>query len=708
MQRTFTKAQVEELVSFYRTYYQDEIAQLAQQYPRDKQSLWIDYRDVYQFNADVQENRNLADQLLREPEDLRPLFEEALAEVELPAEVDLSGATVRFYNLSQSRKIDELRDDDVDKLRSLNGQISKASAVRPVVKVAAWECQRCGNIMDIPIENEMQTPHECGACERQGPFELDYDQSEVKNHQLIRIKQPPEEATNSQQHGNEIDAHIEGDLVGEAEAGARADIPGVLRVDVDENDPTLDFYFEAWAVETNEDDYTDLNVDEYREELETLVQEDNPFIKLAESIAPGIVGEREVDIETPWEDTYDKYWWVRLGTGIANLFGSWRRENGDGTYHRGSSHTLYIGDPATGKSSIMNAIENISPRSSYESGKNASGPGLTAAAVKDDFGDSQWSLEAGALVKAHNGVACIDEIDKMQKDGLSRLHSALEKQRLEINKAGIDATLKCETSLLAAGNPEDSRFNKYDTDHSQIDIVSSLMDRFDLIFTFKDSPDKEKDTQIAESVIEERSESGLVARNELREENRETANPAVPTEKLQAWVALARQEYNPVIESPDVKERLREFYVDIRAENDNGDDEDGPVPATVRTLDALLRLSEASARMRLSQEVEMIDAEMAIALVKISLQDVGYDPETGRMDVDYASGRKSQSQRDRVTKLKGIVENLETGKTAADKQEVIKLAVEAGMDESKAEHEIEKLKQKGKLYEPQSQSLRTT
>jgi len=261
---------------------------------------------------------------------------------------------------------------------------------------------------------------------------------------------------------------------------------------------------------------------------------------------------------------------------------------------------------------------------------------------------------------------------------------------------------------LAAGNPEDSRFNKYDTDHSQIDIVSSLMDRFDLIFTFKDAPDKEKDTQIAESVIEERSESGLVARNELREENRETANPAVPTEKLQAWVALARQEYNPVIESRDVKERLREFYVDIRAENDNGDDEDGPVPATVRTLDALLRLSEASARMRLSQEVEMIDAEMAIALVKISLQDVGYDPETGRMDVDYASGRKSQSQRDRVTKLRGIVENLETGKTPADKQEVVKLAVEAGMDESKAEHEIEKLKQQGELYEPRAQSLRTT
>jgi replicative DNA helicase Mcm len=355
----------------------------------------------------------------------------------------------------------------------------------------------------------------------------------------------------------------------------------------------------------------------------------------------------------------------------------------------------------------MNAIEKISPRSAYESGKNASGPGLTAAAVKDDFGDSQWSLEAGALVKAHNGVACIDEIDKMQKDGLSRLHSALEKQRLEINKAGIDATLKCETSLLAAGNPTDSRFNKYDADHTQIDIVSSLMDRFDLIFTFKDKPDKEKDANIAESKINERIESGLVARKEMQPSERETANPEIETEKLKTWVALARQEYQPVIQDSDVRDRMKDYYVQIRAQNEDDGDEDAPVPATVRTLDGLLRLAEASARMRLSNEVEMIDAEMAITLVKISLQDVGYDPETGKMDVDFANGNMSQSQRDRITKLTGIVENLETD-TPADVEEVKSLAVEAGMKESKVEHEIEQLKQKGEIYEPETNGLRTT
>jgi len=695
-------SEIENVLEFYSNYYHEDIAELAQKYPNDAKSLWIDYQDLFKYDMDV------ADDLIVKPDRQRFLFSEALDEFEIPIDVDLTDAAIRFHNVPTEKKIDELRDDDVDELRTIKGQISKASAVRPVVKQAVFECLRCGTMTPGTVDDEITQPHECQGCERQGPFQFDYSQSEVRNHQLIRIKQPPEEATNSQQHGNQIDAHVEGDLVGYAEAGERAKIPGTLRTRTKDNQATLEFYFEAWAIDQDQEDYSNLDIDEHRDEIESLVAESNPFTKVAQSIAPGITGGEEIDIETPWGETYDKYWWVRLSTGIANLFGSWRRTNNDGTHHRGSSHTLFVGDPATGKSTIMNAVDNLSPRSSYESGKNASGPGLTAAAVKDDFGDSQWSLEAGALVKAHNGVACIDEIDKMQKDSLSRLHSALEKQRLEINKAGIDATLKCETSLLASGNPADSRFNKYDADHAQIDIVSSLMDRFDLVFTFKDVPDEDNDSNIADTKLNSRMESGLVAKNQLDPEERETGNAEVPEEKMKAWVAIARRECQPVLTNQDVHDRLREFYVKIRAQNkqSNGDD-DEPVPATVRTLDGLMRLSEASARMRLSEEVKMIDAEMAIAMVKISLQDVGYDPETGKMDADFAAGRGSFSQKQRLNKLQGIIDTLSTEETAADPQEVVKLAVESGIDEDKAEEDLEKLKNgKSPVYTPPNGGLR--
>lgn len=693
----FTNDDIENVIQFYRDYCEDEIAELVEKYPSEKSSIWIDVDDeLYRFD------QNIAHDVKNNPDPMQELFEEALTRYDSNHGIDLSNARVRFGNIcTRSKNVDEIRKDDVDRLVSLNGQISKASAIRPVVKNAAWECTRCGSFTRMPIENELTEPHECQGCERQGPFNLDFHESVVRDHQLIRVKQPPEEATNSTQDGGNIDCHIEGDLVGYADAGERADVPGVLRADTgDDNSPTLDFYFDAQAVSKVDDDYRDMNISDHRETIDAVVA-DNPYATLAESIAPGITGGTDVEIETPWGDTYNKYWWVRLAAGVANLFGSWRRPNGDGTHWRGDSHVILIGDPSTGKSTIMDAIAKIAPRSESESGKNASGAGLTAAAVKDDFGDSNWSLEAGALVKAHNGVACIDEIDKMASQDLDRLHSALERQRLEFNKAGINATLKCETSMLASGNPEGSRFNRYDTDQSQIDIVESLLDRFDLVFTFKDVPDEDKDRDIARSTIQQNAESGLVAKDQLKEEDRDAARAELLPEEMRAWVAYARKNVRPVLQDDDVMQRIEDYYVEIRQENAdaNSDDDDEPVPATVRTLDGVLRLAEASARMRLSEEVEMIDAEMAIALVKVSLQDVGYDPETGKMDADWANGRTSWSQQDRVSKIKGLIETLDTGETGADRQEVIGMAVEAGISEEMASKELDAMKDAGAIYQ---------
>jgi len=696
----------EDHITFLKTYYADEIAELAQHYPNEQSSLWISYRDVWQWDHEE------AEYILTDPEGTREAFEDALSEYPLGVEIDLSDARVRFHDFGaeETKNLEQLRDSDVERYRAVSGQISKASAVRPIVKQAAWECQRCGTIQYVSVDTELKEPHECMGCERQGPFEFDYRESTVANHQLVRIKQPPEDATNSAQIGNELDAHIEGDLAGNVNAGERADVCGVLHAKTNDDDPELDFYFDGWAVDSREDDYRDLDIDAHKEAIREYINDGEPFAVVAESIAPGITGGDEIDIETPWGETYDKYWWIRLAAAVSNLFGSWRRPNGDGTYQRGSSHTLLIGDPSTGKSSIMGAIEQISPRSASESGRNASGPGLTAAAVQDDFGGSQWSLEAGALVKAHNGVACIDEIDKMQKDGLSRLHSALEKQRLEINKAGIDATLKCETSLLAAGNPEDSRFNQYDTDHAQIDIVSSLLDRFDLVFTLKDSPDPEKDEKIADTVIEQRAQSGLLARGDLDADEKDAGSPEVSPERMRAWVAYARQTCDPVLTDESVKRRLKNYYVEIRQANEDGNNsnDDNPVPATVRTLDGLLRLAEACARLRLSDEVEAIDAEMAIALVKVSLQDIGYDPETGQMDADYAAGRGSWNNKDRRKKVRGIIGELAGNETGADIDNVKDTAESAGIKRENVDKAIQYLSDKGEVYEPQTGKYRTT
>jgi len=154
------------------------------------------------------------------------------------------------------------------------------------------------------------------------------------------------------------------------------------------------------------------------------------------------------------------------------------------------------------------------------------------------------------------------------------------------------------------------------------------------------------------------------------------------------------------------RERIREFYVEMRSQ---GTGEDAPVPITARKLEALVRLAEASARVRLSDTVEEGDAKRVIEIVQSSLRDVGMDPETGEYDADIVETEMSKSQRDRVKNLKTLIQEIEEEyEEGAPLQEVVDRADELGMDESKADHEIEKLKQKGELYEPQQGYLRTT
>ncbi|TYT64006.1 LAGLIDADG family homing endonuclease [Natrialba swarupiae] len=340
----------------------------------------------------------------------------------------------------------------------------------------------------------------------------------------------------------------------------------------------------------------------------------------------------------------------------------------------------------------------------------------TAAAVRDDFGDGQqWTLEAGALVLADQGIAAVDELDKMRSEDRSAMHEALEQQKISVSKAGINATLQSRCSLLGAANPKYGRFDQYEPIGEQIDLEPALISRFDLIFTVTDQPDEEKDRNLAEHILttnyagelttqREHMPSLDVSQDEI-DEMTETVDPDIDAELLRKYIAFAKQNCHPRM-TEEARETIQEFYVDLRSK---GADEDAPVPVTARKLEALVRLSEASARVRLSDTVEQADAERVIEIVRTCLQDIGVDPETGEFDADIVEAGTSKSQRDRIKNLKGLIGEIEDEyDDGAPVDIVLERAEDIGMDHSKAEHEIEKLKQKGEVYEPSTDTLRTT
>ncbi|MFC3477644.1 LAGLIDADG family homing endonuclease [Halobacterium litoreum] len=379
------------------------------------------------------------------------------------------------------------------------------------------------------------------------------------------------------------------------------------------------------------------------------------------------------------------------------------------------THTYLSNGVVSHNSQLISYVQHIAPRSVYTSGKGSSSAGLTAAAVRDDFGDGQqWTLEAGALVLADQGVAAVDELDKMAADDRSAMHEALEQQKISVSKAGINATLKARCSLLGAANPKYGRFDQYEPIGEQIDLEPALISRFDLIFTVTDEPDPEEDAQLAQHILQtnyagelntqnERLANANHGEDEIAEQTEDVA-PAIEAPLLRKYIAYARRNCFPTM-TPEAKQAIEDFYVDLRSK---GQGEDSAIPVTARQLEAIVRLAEASARLRLSDTVEEEDAERVITIVRSCLQDIGVDPETGEYDADMIETGTTKTQRDRIKNVKALIKDIEDDfDEGAPIEEVLDRAEEVGMDAQKAEHEIEKLKEKGELYQPNKDHLRS-
>ncbi len=297
----------------------------------------------------------------------------------------------------------------------------------------------------------------------------------------------------------------------------------------------------------------------------------------------------------------------------------------------------------------------------------------------------------------------------------SAMHEALEQQRISVSKAGINATLKSRCSLLGAANPKYGRFDQYEPIGEQIDLEPALISRFDLIFTVTDEPDEEKDRDLAQHIVQTNYAGELHTHrtnnptsNYTEEEVDTVTDEVAPTIEpglLRKYIAYAKRNCFPTM-TEEAKTRIEDFYVDLRMK---GQDEDAPVPVTARKLEALVRLAEASARIRLSDTVEESDADRAVDIAHYCLKEIGVDPETGEFDADVVETGTSKSQRDRIQNIRGIINDIEDEyDEGAPIDVVVERAEEVGIDESKAEHEIEKLKQRGEVYEPRTDHLRTT
>lgn len=672
---------------FLKEYYHDELLEFVEGFPSEHRCFVVSWNDLFKYDA------HLADDLLANFDDVKKALQSAFYHYDLPVDVDLEHGDIRVSDVEPQRTYDvgEYQPRHIGELIGVTGQVTQMSPSKPKLEEGAYICERCGTMVHIPQpDHTVKEPNECHGCERQGPFTLDAEESSFKQFRVARVKLPPEKSNGGTTH---IDIHLDSDLAdGPISGNERINAYGELTINPDGNENgTFDYYLDAEAIDVLEGGYDDINIDEHIDEIKKIANSENPVDQLVDSFAPGLRFDANLR---------------KITTAIVmQMVGAGRKDPSQGATYRGDSHMLLLGDPGTAKSALLERASELAPRAKKASGKGLSEAGMTAAAVKDDFGPEQWTLKAGILVLANNGVACIDEIDKVPDQAVSAAHSALETQTVSVVKAGIDAELPARTTLLAAGNPSSGRFDPYTAVSDQIDLEPSLMSRFDLMYMVKDEIDEERDRAIAEHVVEGWDESAQMEYDNAELDDA-TTDREIPEEVFRAYIAYARERVFPKFRSDDVKERIIDQYVDIRQE---GSDEDSPVPVTARKLEAFLRLTEASARARLSDEITLEDGERAIALIRRSLEDVGVDPETGEYDADIVEAGTTKNQRERIRNVKELVADVETQHDdGAPIGVVLKRADDIGIDSDKAEKEIEKLKQKGEMYEPSDGYLRTS
>jgi replicative DNA helicase Mcm len=678
-------ALVDKCTAFLNRYCREELGDFAQSYPREQTSLLLSVCDVRAFDP------TLADDLVERPQQTRRHFEQALTEITLPVTLNLSDASVRMGDLPSSRQyhIDELRDQSVGELIALTGQVSNRTTVRVAPQTAAFNCQRCGTVSRIPQDTtdpDLQEPHECQGCERQGPFVFDEERSTLRNVQVARLQLPPERSTGT---ATSVDVFLNGDAVDQLDGGDRVTITGRHTLD-DDQGVGFGHRLVGDSVRVEETTFSAVDVAEHRDEIDALAAGEygDPYELLQESIAPSVVG-----MET-----------IKQVLALQ-LFGGSRVEHPDGTSTRGDIHILLVGDPGTAKSTLLEDIEDKAPSAVAASGKGATAAGLTASASQTEFGSgtAEWTLDAGALVLADDGIACIDELDKVDEAAVKSLHQALSKQYISVNKAGINTKLPTRTALLAAGNPKHGRFDEFESIAEQIDLPPTLLSRFDIIWPLNDVPDPDTDAEIASGMMHNHDEAIQYTAGVLEPEEMETA-PAVPAELLRAWVAHAKQTCRPRWPEGPARESLVESFVALRRA---GEGSDQPVPVTYRALESQRRLAEASARIRLSDTVEPVDVDRGRTVFLEAMQRVGVDPETGQLDADVIETGTSKAQREVIETLREIVTELAPEyDDGVPVEKVVERAEGMGIEPDKTEYRIEKLKHRGEVYTPAEGHLR--
>ena len=617
------------------------------------------------LNLLVVEEPKLYELFVNNPLEIKILLKEAIESFTLEEK------ELRLSNLLKCTKINTIRTKkDMGKFVSIKGIIKRTTKVIPRTIEIKYECSSCGTIVSIPqTQKKQKVPFRCSSCKRSNLFKMVSE--EIIDIQEINLEETPEELKGEQPQ--QIRVLLSGELVdgnfsGRLQPGRRIEVMGIIQklppfmTQKDENLNLSEFMIDANnLISTDEEEEMEITEEDIEKIKEISI--DNPLGKLSLSLATEVYGNEIVK----------KAIILQAVKGVPK-----KRTSGGLT--RADIHILLCGDPGVAKSVMLQATLSKTPKARIVVGTKTSRVGIGAMVFKDELTNS-WALESGALPLANGSTLMIDEIDKMHKENLSELLEPMSLGTISVNKAGISAVLPAKTSILASGNPIQGSFDLEQPISKQLDIPSPILNRFDLIFILLDRRDEEFDTDSLKHVLESQKP---------REE------PEIDIKLFKKYITYCRK-LTPSF-GEDLHEEMINFYRKVRMMSSSEDNKG--LPINLRNMEGIIRLSEAHAKIRLSEAVEKEDLKVAMEIFMHCLKQVGLDSETGLIDTSRVTEKVPKSKRGKLEKLLDIIESLSRETPEVPYLELLEEAEKAEIKKWEVSTFLEQLKKESQIFEP--------